>query len=107
MSVRPQNDDDKKRESFASGWTGAATVALFVYVAIAILLTFVDSQGSRVLELVNLFSDSPPSIVATILAGAAAFGSTDPAARRTWWLLAPRSATRSSSPSIRSCSPRC
>jgi diguanylate cyclase (GGDEF)-like protein/PAS domain S-box-containing protein len=88
MSVRPQNDDDKKRESFASGWTGAATVALFVYVAIAILLTFVDSQGSRVLELVNLFSDSPPSIVATILAGAAAFGSTDPAARRTWWLLA-------------------
>jgi diguanylate cyclase (GGDEF)-like protein/PAS domain S-box-containing protein len=88
MSPGPHNDDNKKRESFASGWTGATTVALFAYIVIAILLTFVDSPGSRVLELVNLYSDSPPSIVATILAGAAAFGSTDPAARRTWWLLA-------------------
>jgi len=87
MSQGPQDEDDKKRESFASGWTGAATVALFVYVTVAILLTFVDSEGSRVLELVNLYSDSPPSLVATILAGAAAFGSADPAARRTWWLL--------------------
>ena len=88
MSPRLQDEDDKKRESFASGWTGAATVALFVYVGIAILITFVDSQGSRVLEVANLYSDSPPSILATILAGAAAFGSADPAARRTWWLLA-------------------
>ncbi len=87
MSPVSHKENEQKRHSFASGWTGATTVALFVYVALAILLTFVDSGGSRVLELVNLYSDSPPSIVATILAGAAAFGSSDPAARRTWWLL--------------------
>jgi diguanylate cyclase (GGDEF)-like protein/PAS domain S-box-containing protein len=88
MSPGPQDEEDKKRESFASGWTGAATVALFVYVALAILLTFVDTGASRALELANLYSDSPASIVATILAVAAARGSTQPAARRTWWLLA-------------------
>jgi diguanylate cyclase (GGDEF)-like protein/PAS domain S-box-containing protein len=87
MSPVSHKENEQKRHSFASGWTGATTVALFVYVALAILLTFVDSGGSRVLELVNLYSESPPSIVATILAGAAAFGSSDPAARRTWWLL--------------------
>jgi diguanylate cyclase (GGDEF)-like protein/PAS domain S-box-containing protein len=62
-------------------------VALFAYTAVAILLTFVDVQGSRVLEVINLYSDSPASIVAAVLAGAAARGSSDPAARRTWWLL--------------------
>lgn len=88
MSPGPQNEDNKKRESFASGWTGATAVALIAYVVVAILLTFIDRPGSRLLELINLFSDSPPSIVATVLAGAAALGSADPAARRTWWLLA-------------------
>ena len=68
MSPGPQNDDNKKRESFASGWTGVTTVVLFAYVVVAILLTFVDSQGSRALELVNLYSDSPASIGVTLLA---------------------------------------
>jgi len=77
----------RKRERFVSGWTGATAVALFAYTAVAILLTFVDAQGSRVLEIINLYSDSPPSIVAAVLAGAAARGSSDPAARRTWWFL--------------------
>jgi len=87
MSPGPQNEHQKQRESFASGWTGATAVALFVYVAFAILLTVIDSPGSRTLELLNLYSDSPASIVAAVLAGAAARGSSDAAARRTWWLL--------------------
>jgi diguanylate cyclase (GGDEF)-like protein/PAS domain S-box-containing protein len=75
------------REPFICGWTGRVAVALFVYVAAAILLTFVDGEGSRAFEIFNLYSDSPASIIASILAGAAARGSSDPAARRTWWLL--------------------
>jgi diguanylate cyclase (GGDEF)-like protein/PAS domain S-box-containing protein len=63
-------------------------MALFAYVALAILLTLVGGGGSRALELFNLYSDSPPSIVAALLAGAAAHQSSDPAARRAWWLLA-------------------
>ncbi len=76
-----------KREPFVSGWTGRTAVALFAYIVAAILLTLVDSEGSRVLEIVNLYSDSPASIIACILAGAAARGSSDTAAKRTWWLL--------------------
>jgi len=88
MSPGPQtNEGGKKRERLTSGWTGAVAVALFAYVVVSILLTFVDQDGSRVLRIINLYSDSPASIVAAILAGAAARGSSDPAARRTWWLL--------------------
>ena len=88
MSHGPQKIDGKKRrEPFISGWTGRITVALFVYVVAAIVLTFVDGEGSRAYEIFTLYSDSPASIVAAILAGAAARGSSDPAARRTWWLL--------------------
>jgi diguanylate cyclase (GGDEF)-like protein/PAS domain S-box-containing protein len=78
----------KKRQPFISGWTGRITVALLVYIVAAILLTFVDGGSSRAFEVLNLYSDSPASILAAVLAGAAARGSTDPAARRTWWLLA-------------------
>jgi len=88
MSHGPQMIDGKnRREPFISGWTGRITVALFVYVVAAILLTFVDGEGSRAYEIFTLYSDSPASVVAAILAGAAARGSSDPAARRTWWLL--------------------
>ena len=83
----PTRAGTTKRERFLSGWTGTVAVALFAYVVVAVLLTFVDEQGSRLLEIANLYSDSPASIVAAILAGAAARGSADPAARRTWWLL--------------------
>jgi diguanylate cyclase (GGDEF)-like protein/PAS domain S-box-containing protein len=76
-----------RREPFISGWTGRTAVALFAYVVVAILLTFVDGEGSRAFEIINLYSDSPASIIVSILAGAAARGSSDPAAKRTWWLL--------------------
>ena len=82
-----QIDGKKRREPFVSGWTGRITVALFVYVVAAILLTFVDGEGSRTYEVFTLYSDSPASIIAAILAGVAARGSSNPAARRTWWLL--------------------
>ena len=89
MSQGPHKIDEKRRrEPFNSGWTGRMTIALFVYVAAAILLTFIDAEGSRAYEIFTLYSDAPASIIAAILAGAAARGSTDPAARRTWWLLA-------------------
>ena len=76
-----------RREPFGSGWTGVAAVALFAYITVAIVLMLVDGKGGRLLDLFNLYSDSPASIGVTILAAAAARGSTDPAARRTWWLL--------------------
>jgi diguanylate cyclase (GGDEF)-like protein/PAS domain S-box-containing protein len=80
-------DGTSRREAFRSGWTGAVTVALICYVAMAILLIFLDGRGGRTLELFNLYSDSLASIGVAILAAAAARGSKDPAARRTWWLL--------------------
>jgi diguanylate cyclase (GGDEF)-like protein/PAS domain S-box-containing protein len=76
------------RERFSSGWTGAMAVALIAYIGFAMLLIRVDGQQWRVLEVFNLYSDSLASIVVTILAVAAARGSPDPAARRTWWFLA-------------------
>ena len=76
-----------RREQFSSGWTGAVSVALFAYVTLAIVLILIDDSGSRVLEIFNLYSDSPASICVAILAAAAARGSPDAAARRTWWLL--------------------
>ena len=48
---------------------------------------FVDGKGGRLLDLFNLYSDSPASIGVTILAGAAARGSTD-RPRAALWLLA-------------------
>ena len=76
-----------KRERFRSGWSGAVSVALFAYIAVAILLILVDGRGWPVLDTFNLYSDSVASVGVAILAGAAARGSADPAARRTWWLL--------------------
>jgi diguanylate cyclase (GGDEF)-like protein/PAS domain S-box-containing protein len=76
-----------RREPASAGWTGAVAVALFAYIAVAILLILFDGSGRPVLDVFNLYSDSPASIGVAVLAGAAARGSTDPAARRTWWLL--------------------
>ena len=80
-------DGTSRREAFHSGWTGAVTLALFAYVAVAILLILLDGRGGRALELFNLYSDSLASIGVAVLAAAAARGSKDPAARRTWWFL--------------------
>jgi diguanylate cyclase (GGDEF)-like protein/PAS domain S-box-containing protein len=88
MSPGSQTSEGTTRhERFSSGWTGAVSVALFAYIAVAILLNLIDGSGWPALEAFNLYSDSPASIGVTILAGAAALGSSDPAARRTWWLL--------------------
>ena len=76
-----------KRERFSAGWSGAVSIALFAYVAVAIALVFVGGSGWPALDTFNLYSDSFASIGVAILAGAAARGSSDPAARRTWWLL--------------------
>ena len=81
------NDGLKKRERFGSGWTGAVAVGLFVYIAIAIALILVDASNRPWLDVFNLYSDSLASITVAVLTGAAARGSSEPAARRTWWLL--------------------
>ena len=77
-----------KRERFRTGWTGGVAVGLFVYIAVAIALLLVDTAGRPLLDLFNLYSDTVASLVVAILTGAAAKGATDPAARRTWSLLA-------------------
>jgi diguanylate cyclase (GGDEF)-like protein/PAS domain S-box-containing protein len=84
---QPTNDGQKTRERFSDGWTGTVAVGLFVYVAVAILLTFFDGRGSRALDVFNLYSDSIASIAVAVLARAAARAARDPDTRRTWWLL--------------------
>ena len=84
-----------KRERFSSGWTGAVAVGLFVYIALAIALILVDGRAWPWLDVFNLYSDSVASICVAVLTGAAARGSADPAARRTWWLLTAALATYS------------
>ena len=80
-------DATTQREPFSSGWTGVVAVALCAYVALAIVLILVDGQGGPALDVFNLYSDSVASLVVAVLAAAAARGSVDPAARRTWQLL--------------------
>src|SRR5512139_2711462 len=80
-------DGTERHEAFHSGWTGVVTLALIAYVAIAILAILLDGQGGRALEVFNLYSDSLASIGVSVLAAAAARGSQEPAARRTWWFL--------------------
>ncbi len=68
-------------------WTNVVSSALFAYILGAILLILLDGNGGRVVEVFNLYSDSVASIVVSVLAGTAARRATDPAAKRTWWLL--------------------
>jgi diguanylate cyclase (GGDEF)-like protein/PAS domain S-box-containing protein len=84
---RPPTDGVTTRERFSSGWTGAVCVGLFGYIAIAMLLILADGSRWPFLDVFNLYSDSLASIVVAVLAGAAARGSSEPATRRTWWLL--------------------
>src|SRR5512147_2253591 len=86
-SRREKNDGVARREPFGKGWTGFVACALFAYIAVAILAILADGKGGRALDLFNLYSDSVASVAVSILAGAAARGSTEPAVRRTWWLL--------------------
>ncbi len=84
---RQASDGTATRERFSSGWTGALAIVLFVYIAVAILLNLSDGSGLPAIDIFNLYSDSVASIGVTILAGAAARGSSDVAAQRAWWLL--------------------
>ena len=84
---RQASDGAATRERFSSGWTGALSIALFVYIAVAILLNLSDDSGLPAIDIFNLYSDSVASIGVTILACAAAYGSSDVAARRAWGLL--------------------
>jgi diguanylate cyclase (GGDEF)-like protein/PAS domain S-box-containing protein len=85
---RRKSDGMTKRERFSTGWTGGVAVGLFVYIAMAITLLLVDTAGRPLLELFNLYSDTIASLIVAVLTSAAAKAATDPAARRTWSLLA-------------------
>jgi diguanylate cyclase (GGDEF)-like protein/PAS domain S-box-containing protein len=88
MSPVPQTSDGMTRpEPFRSGWTGTVAIGLFAYVAVSIVLILFDGSRWPALDVFNLYSDSLASVGVTILAAAAARGSSDLAARRTWWLL--------------------
>jgi diguanylate cyclase (GGDEF)-like protein/PAS domain S-box-containing protein len=75
-------------QPFGAGRTGALALALFAYLAIAIALILNGGWGGPAFDVFNLYSDSVASIGTTILAGAAARGTSDRYAKRTWWLLA-------------------
>ncbi|MGH8224244.1 MAG: hypothetical protein ACREQZ_14850, partial [Woeseiaceae bacterium] len=82
------SEDTATREPFVAHWTGALAVGLFLYIPITLLLTFGEESGGPLLEIFKLYSDSPASIGATVLAAVAAWRATDPAIKRTWWYLA-------------------
>jgi diguanylate cyclase (GGDEF)-like protein/PAS domain S-box-containing protein len=76
-----------QREPFGAGWTGALAAGLFLYTLAAILMIFIEGGGGPLAQVFNLYSDSPASIGAAILAAAAARHALDPAVRRTWQFL--------------------
>jgi hypothetical protein len=88
MSPNPESAEGvPPREPFAAGWTGMLTIAAIAYIVIALGTMFVSSSESLP-EIFTLFSDSPASIIAAVLAAIAARKAGDPAARRAWRFLA-------------------
>ena len=79
---------DAPCQPFAAGWTGALAVGLTTYILVAVLLTIPAAEPDGALDVFNLFSDFPASVITTILAVAAARSSPDQSVRRTWWLMA-------------------
>jgi diguanylate cyclase (GGDEF)-like protein/PAS domain S-box-containing protein len=77
-----------QREPFGAGWTGAVATALFFYALVAILTIFVETGDGPLARIFNLYSDSPASIGATVLAIVAARRAAEPAVQRTWRYLA-------------------
>jgi diguanylate cyclase (GGDEF)-like protein/PAS domain S-box-containing protein len=76
------------REPFATRWTGAVAVGLFIYIGATLVLTYASGAGGPAYEIFKLYSDFPASLGAAVLAIAAAMGSTEPDVRRTWAFLA-------------------
>ncbi len=76
------------RAPLMTGWTGWLAVGLAGYVLVAIVLTVAGPGSGAWLDTFILFSDFPASATVTLLAAVAALRATDPAARRTWQLLA-------------------
>ncbi len=76
------------REPFVAHWTGALAVGLFLYIPITLLLTYSEGVGGPLFETFKLYSDSPASIGATVLAAVVAWKATDSAIKRTWTFLA-------------------
>ncbi|HUG03384.1 MAG TPA: EAL domain-containing protein [Steroidobacteraceae bacterium] len=87
MSPNPESAKGvPPREPFAAGWTGMLTIGLIVYIVLALGAMF--AKGEQLPEIFTLFSDSPASIIAAVLAALAARKAQDPAARRAWQFLA-------------------
>ena len=84
---QPPDNTGAPRQPFAAGWTGGLAVGLTVYIFVAIVLTLPDAAAGSVLDIFNLFSDFPASVVTVILAAAAARSARDPSSRRTWQLM--------------------
>ncbi len=89
MSPAGESPDARpEREPFVARWTGALAAGLFIYIPIALLLTFADGTGGPALEIFKLFSDFPASLGSAVLATFAALRATEPAVKRTWTFLA-------------------
>lgn len=84
----PGTDSSARQQPFAAGWTGGLAVGLASYVLGAILLTVLDVDGGRALQVFNLYSDSPACLATIVLSVVAAPRAEDASVRRTWWLLA-------------------
>jgi diguanylate cyclase (GGDEF)-like protein/PAS domain S-box-containing protein len=76
------------RVGFADGWTGALTIGVIVYVAVAIYFTVADFEPNSGLYFYLIVADQPASIATALLAIVAARRTRQAAARRTWVFLA-------------------
>ncbi|MGH8196586.1 MAG: putative bifunctional diguanylate cyclase/phosphodiesterase [Steroidobacteraceae bacterium] len=85
--ARKISESSRGREPFFARWTGALAACLFVYIPFALLWTVIGDSNSRVFEIFQLYSDSPASIAATVLAAMAVWKAAEPAVRRIWTYL--------------------
>jgi hypothetical protein len=87
MSPSPESaEGTPPREPFAAGWSGVLTIAMIVYIVIALGAMY--ARGGQLPQIFTLFSDSPASIIAAVLAALEARKARDAAARRAWRFLA-------------------
>ena len=82
-----ETDSNVRQQPFFAGWTGGLFVALAIYVLVAILLTVLDADGGRALQVFKLYSDSPACLATLVLFVVAARRAGNVDVRRTWWFL--------------------